>query len=680
MSIHGLGRTRRIPVLLVVSLALAIAPARESHAQVESITVEKGWGYIQTSPTAVALDPATNNYSFNASVDGANIAGIATPTVTGPFDIAALGTSHNNGRLVYSQGDKGWRYGAGGDGAGYATRAELDSKFGSGTYTVTVNGANIALQLAGDAYPNAPTLTLTGGAWRDGVYVVDPGQPVTITTNAFTSYASHPDAAICIGAAGGAFVLPFASVAPFGCNWGLARRLRSESPNGPNTLSYTIPANTLVSGQEYAIGALFIAMVDVRPNSAVPGSTNAAYYSASTRLSLKAETPVFPMQVTGSIGPTTSSITATIQYRPQDIGTTGSVYAFAVAPATMVRPALKNARDTLPPLGYARPRHGRKDTAVACVLAQLNAAGQLVSVSASSMQAYVSGVLGAGGQAVAILNGVATATIAGTTFYVGYGPSAQAMLNSGVNRYVVAVPGSLECRPQPPQTGWWYNPAEGGRGYSIEARGNRLFFAAFHYDASGRATWNFAGGPTSIDGSLFTAEFLAASGGQTLTGPYRTPNLANAGAISLAFSDGARGTMTWPGGTVAIERQAFVPEGLTAPAQSGRPESGWWWNPEESGRGFFIEWQNGFADVAGYLYDASGNPTWVISVVPTANPMRLAGNWWTFAGGQAMGGPYRPATRTSDNAGSLAIDFSSTTRATLTLPDGRRIPLERQAF
>ena len=40
----------------------------------------------------------------------------------------------------------------------------------------------------------------------------------------------------------------------------------------------------------------------------------------------------------------------------------------------------------------------------------------------------------------------------------------------------------------------------------------------------------------------------------------------------------------------------------------------------------------------------------------------------------------RPATRTSDNAGALDIQFGSSTTATMTLPDGRRIPLERQAF
>jgi hypothetical protein len=165
-----------------------------------------------------------------------------------------------------------------------------------------------------------------------------------------------------------------------------------------------------------------------------------------------------------------------------------------------------------------------------------------------------------------------------------------------------------------------------------------------------------------------------------MTGPYRLPSLAPAGPITLAFSDATNGTMLWPGGTTAIVRQPFVPGGLEAPAQSGQPEGGWWWNPQESGRGFFIEWQNGFVDIAGYMYDEAGRPTWYIGVYPTPDPRRFSGTWWTFANGQAMGAPYRPATRTSDNAGSLAVEFTGATTGTLTLPDGRRIAIQRQAF
>jgi hypothetical protein len=93
-----------------------------------------------------------------------------------------------------------------------------------------------------------------------------------------------------------------------------------------------------------------------------------------------------------------------------------------------------------------------------------------------------------------------------------------------------------------------------------------------------------------------------------------------------------------------------------------------------------MEWQGGFVNIAGYMYDAQGRPTWYITVAPTPDPLRIAGTWWTYAGGQAMGQPYRAPTRTSENAGALDVQFTSPTTATMTLPDGRRINLVRQAF
>src|SRR5206468_1469563 len=121
--------------------------------------------------------------------------------------------------------------------------------------------------------------------------------------------------------------------------------------------------------------------------------------------------PIFLVVTANASG----AVTATLQFRGQDIGTTGSVFAFAVAPSTN-----------------------------------------------------------------------------GTT-----------MINNGTNRSAVTVPGAVTCQPQAPQTGWWWNPAQPGRGFSIEVQGTHIFFAAFHYDVSGRSTWNVASGPTSLDGSLF---------------------------------------------------------------------------------------------------------------------------------------------------------------------------------
>ena len=383
--------------------------------------------------------------------------------------------------------------------------------------------------------------------------------------------------------------------------------------------------------------------------------------------------PIFLVLATNANG----SVSATLQFRGQDLNTVGSVYVFAVAPATSIQGGL--AKDAKV-VGHATARAGTKDDSVACVLAQLDASGQLTSASASSLQAYVSGVLGAQGQSVTILNSGSSQNAAGATFYVGYGANSSAMIANGTNRSAITVAGSVTCQPQAPQTGWWWNPQQPGRGFSIEVQGSHVFFAAFHYDVSGRSTWNVASGGISLDGSLFTGDLLAVSGGQRLDGPYPGfPQTSTVGPITLAFSDASHGTLSWPGEVVPIERMPLVPGGLEAAPQANQPENGWWWDPSESGRGFFIEWQAGFADIAGYMYDASGSPVWYITVDATPNAQTLSGSWWTYANGQSMGAPFRPATQTSNTVAPVTIQFSGPETATLTLPN-ETIPLTRQRF
>ncbi|HEX7560398.1 MAG TPA: hypothetical protein VF386_14445, partial [Usitatibacter sp.] len=383
---------------------------------------------------------------------------------------------------------------------------------------------------------------------------------------------------------------------------------------------------------------------------------------------------IFPMKVTSSINPTVSSATAQIQFRSQDVGTQGSIFVFALAPATRVKSAPGTKAQAIGPIGGL-------DDPVPCVLAQLGADGQLHGVSsASGLQPAVSNVLSSQGQAVAILNNTSTPNIAGANFFVGYGATATAMVNGGVNQTAVTIPGDVTCQPQVPQTGWWWNPLEGGRGFSIEVQGNNLFFAIFHYDVSGRSTWNVSPGPTSLGGSFFTSDLYQVVNGQTLGGAYKKPTNSKIGALTLSFSDAAHGTMTWPGGTVPIERMNFIPGSLAAPALPNQPESGWWYNPDEDGRGFFMEWQKDRADIAGYMYDDSGNPVWYISVYQTPDARVFSGNWWTFANGQSMGGVYKPADFTSDHFAPVTITFQTSTTATMTLPNGRTTQLIRQRY
>ena len=223
-----------------------------------------------------------------------------------------------------------------------------------------------------------------------------------------------------------------------------------------------------------------------------------------------------------------------------------------------------------------------------------------------------------------------------------------------------------------PQTGWWWNPAESGRGFFIEKHGSNLFMAGYFYENDGRATWFSAAGP--VTGSTFSGDMIAYRAGQTLTGTYASPSTtASPGRVSLAFTAADSATMTWPGGTVALSRFQFGSGG------PGLGENGWWWNASEPGRGFSIETQGNTIFMAGFMYEGSGNPIWYAAQGTVGNNS-LATNWQQFANGQTLTGPYKSPVITNPNVGTLGLAFTAAKTANLTLPDGRVLPLTRFDF
>lgn len=237
--------------------------------------------------------------------------------------------------------------------------------------------------------------------------------------------------------------------------------------------------------------------------------------------------------------------------------------------------------------------------------------------------------------------------------------------------------------PVVPKTGWWWYPSEAGSGFTIEKRGNSIFMAGYLYDPSGRARW-YAAGPTAMNGSTFTSTLTTYLGGQTLTGAYRiVTGTIGSGQISITFTDPSHGTLTWgtPAKTIPIQRYDIVAGGASAAVPAGTPEAGWWWNDTEGGRGYAIEIQNGTMFLAGYMYDEQGNPIWYASG-PTAmtGPTTYQGVWQQYGNGQSLAGTYKLPSVVNDNVGAITIEFTSTTTATLTLPDGRQIALTRYQF
>jgi hypothetical protein len=111
-----------------------------------------------------------------------------------------------------------------------------------------------------------------------------------------------------------------------------------------------------------------------------------------------------------------------------------------------------------------------------------------------------------------------------------------------------------------PETGWWWNPDEPGRGYAIEIQDDVVFFAAYGYDSDGLSVWLTAAGRmtgnTELNVSLdyYEAPPLA---GNCLACPWSGPATAfpgEGGPMSLVFTSRTTANLLWDGGEMQIER------------------------------------------------------------------------------------------------------------------------------
>jgi hypothetical protein len=114
-------------------------------------------------------------------------------------------------------------------------------------------------------------------------------------------------------------------------------------------------------------------------------------------------------------------------------------------------------------------------------------------------------------------------------------------------------------------------------------------------------------------------------------------------------------------------------------AASVGPETGWWWNANQSGRGFFLEAKGRRLFASAYVYDDAGNAVWYVSDAALIQRGVYQGSWQRYSGGQTPGGVWR-TPRYDGVVGSLTLRFSDPRNATLTLPTGAEIVIGRFGF
>ncbi len=291
-------KPRKIPSFFFVVIVTLLVTAPLGAQIVQQVIVSKTSEWIQTSAdtpsTHPFIDPSPigpnygGPYSFGVQVSGTNLSGIPAPVVTlpaGSLYPTQNPTRHNGGALAYSVNNQEWDYGVDANQYGASTESARDAAFAPGTYGMSANGTSFNLNFPADTFPeNTPTVTLTGGTWVRGTYMIDVTQPLTITTNAFTNFNQNADGAITLNVDGVTNQLVF----------------YSDNHAASNFLTYTIPANTLVAGTEYSAQAGFYAIMD--KSTAIAGSLNIAAYGRNTHFRIAAYSGTLPSATLHGIG------------------------------------------------------------------------------------------------------------------------------------------------------------------------------------------------------------------------------------------------------------------------------------------------------------------------------------------------------------------------------------------
>lgn len=114
-----------------------------------------------------------------------------------------------------------------------------------------------------------------------------------------------------------------------------------------------------------------------------------------------------------------------------------------------------------------------------------------------------------------------------------------------------------------PESGWYWNANESGRGFNLEIQDNTLFMAAFAYRPDGSPVWYVTGGPMSSD-RTYSGDLYETASGQCFGCAYRPANLLPVGRASVTFTSERSASISLLGGTVSVVRQDWSNSGAAS--------------------------------------------------------------------------------------------------------------------
>jgi hypothetical protein len=136
--------------------------------------------------------------------------------------------------------------------------------------------------------------------------------------------------------------------------------------------------------------------------------------------------------------------------------------------------------------------------------------------------------------------------------------------------------------------------------------------------------------------------------------------------VTLTFTSPTTADIALPGGRMGHIQRYFASGGMQP---AGAPVAGVWWDPDESGSGYGLDFRDGVLILQVYSYTAGGAAQWYLGAGAVTDHV-FSGSLDRYTGGQCISCAYvAPSMAGSD--GRVTITFTSPTTADITLPGGR---------
>lgn len=128
--------------------------------------------------------------------------------------------------------------------------------------------------------------------------------------------------------------------------------------------------------------------------------------------------------------------------------------------------------------------------------------------------------------------------------------------------------------PFTPESGWWYNPSVGGRGYAIEIQDNIAWIAMYSYDQTSNDSGNrrpiwFATAGTLVGHNIFAGTFDTYENGTCVGCSFTAPTIpaGEKHSVAIEFHTSTTATMKLDGNSFSIQRFRFAPAYEREPAE-----------------------------------------------------------------------------------------------------------------